>query len=214
MLIWGIHALRHFDYISNRKGNVYSRRHYNVKQHPEDLTRKAYLLEYFEDYMAKTLTRDVPWQFVDVDRTKNMDFLVKYYRMKNAIVFKMSNEVLQVSARSSPLRVSAALTLGAVRQFNFYDHTKLLITNHGSTLSFIDGDFKLKTYTLGGLFQEALRCGYYSRTGKTKDPAALEHVKFLINKVEYCRDVLQTLSTRKAAAAAAAAAAVSPSENR
>jgi len=29
-----------------------------------------------------------------------MDFLVKYYRMKNAIVFKMSNDILQV--RSIP----------------------------------------------------------------------------------------------------------------
>jgi hypothetical protein len=53
--------------------------------------------------MAKTLRRDVPWTFEDVGRTKNMDFLVKYYRMKNAIVFKMSNDVLQVSVTKSPL---------------------------------------------------------------------------------------------------------------
>lgn len=90
---------RHFDYISNRKGNVYSRRHYGVASgsHPEELKRKAYLLEYFDDYMAKTLTRDVKWTFVDESRTRNMDFLVKYYRMKSAIVFKLSNQVLQVS---------------------------------------------------------------------------------------------------------------------
>jgi hypothetical protein len=50
--------------------------------------------------MAKTLTRNVEWTFTDVGRTKNMDFLVKYYRMKNAIVFKMSNEVLQVRTSS------------------------------------------------------------------------------------------------------------------
>lgn len=46
--------------------------------------------------MSKTLLRDVEWTFVDTSRTRNMDFLVKYYRMKNAIVFKMSNNVLQV----------------------------------------------------------------------------------------------------------------------
>lgn len=63
---------------------------------PEALERKAYLLRYFEDYMAKTLRRDVSWTFEDVERRKNMDFLVKYYRMKSAIVFKMSNDVLQV----------------------------------------------------------------------------------------------------------------------
>lgn len=51
--------------------------------------------------MAKTLRRDVAWLFEDVQRKKNMDFLVKYYRMKQAIVFKMSNDVLQVR---TPLR--------------------------------------------------------------------------------------------------------------
>lgn len=87
---------RHFDYISQRKNNVYTRRHHNLTSIPPELDRKAYLLRYFEDYMAKTLRRDVPWTFEDVERKKNMDFLVKYYRMKNAIVFKMSNDVLQV----------------------------------------------------------------------------------------------------------------------
>lgn len=46
--------------------------------------------------MVKTLRRNVEWLFEDVQRKKNMDFLVKYYRMKQAIVFKMSNDVLQV----------------------------------------------------------------------------------------------------------------------
>ena len=77
-----------------------------MKDHPEDLKRKTYLLEYFEDYMAKTLTRDVAWTFVDSARKRNMDFLVKYYRMKNAIVFKMSNDLLQV-------RDEAAHSLGS-----------------------------------------------------------------------------------------------------
>lgn len=87
---------RHFDYIANRHANVYTRRHYALSTVPEDLDRKAYLLRYFEDYMAKTLRRNVEWQFQDVERLKNMDFLVKYYRMKNAILFKLSNDVLQV----------------------------------------------------------------------------------------------------------------------
>jgi hypothetical protein len=89
-------SFRHFDYISQRKSNVYTRRHHNLTSIPPELDRKAYLLRYFEDYMAKTLRRDVPWTFEDVERKKNMDFLVKYYRMKNAIVFKMSNDILQV----------------------------------------------------------------------------------------------------------------------
>jgi hypothetical protein len=57
-------------------------------------------MTYFQEYMTKTLERDVDWVFSDQDRTKGMDFLVKYYRMKNAIVFKLSNDVVQV--RSGP----------------------------------------------------------------------------------------------------------------
>lgn len=96
-------------------------------------------------------------------------------------------------------------------QFNFYDHTKLLITHHGSVLTFIDGDFKLNTYTLAGLFKAALEAGYYSSSSSSKIPSQsqkerLERIRFFIDKVEYCRDVLKTLSTRKAATAAAAAA--------
>lgn len=97
---------RHFDYIANRKGHVYSRRHYAIKNHPKELDRKAYLLEYFEDYMHTTLWRETEFTWIDGERERNMDFLVKLYRMKHAIMFKLSNEVLQV--RFSLLAFSAA----------------------------------------------------------------------------------------------------------
>lgn len=88
---------RHFDYISNRKGNVFSRKNHALQSFPTELDRKVYLMTYFEEYMTKTLERDVEWTWTDAERVRNMDFLVKYYRMKNAIVFKLSNDVLQVS---------------------------------------------------------------------------------------------------------------------
>ncbi|KAM0787439.1 hypothetical protein ACM66B_003519 [Microbotryomycetes sp. NB124-2] len=168
----------HFDYISNRKGNVYSRRHYTTESHPEDLSRKTYLLEYFEDYMAKTLTRDVNWTFSDVERTKNMDFLVKYYRMKNAIVFKLSNQVLQ---------------------FNFYDHTKILLTDKGRIVTYISPSFHLKTCSIGALFKEALKLGYYSKRVPTHagEGGRLEEIRLIATKLEYCREVLKSLSLRK-----------------
>lgn len=75
---------------------MYSRRHYAIKNHPKDLDRKAYLLEYFEDYMHTTLWRETEFTWVDGERERNMDFLVKLYRMKHAIMFKLSNDVLQV----------------------------------------------------------------------------------------------------------------------
>ncbi|GAA5971136.1 hypothetical protein JCM21900_000946 [Sporobolomyces salmonicolor] len=168
----------HFDFVSHRKSSKYERRHYALSSVPAELERKAYLLRYFEDYMAKTLRRDVAWTFEDVERVKNMDFLLKYYRMKNAIVFKMSNEVLQ---------------------FNFYDHTKLIITSSGRTLTFIDPSFVLTTHSLASLFADAASLGHYSTTAPAdaRQREQLEHARFLLSKVEYCRDVLRTLSHRK-----------------
>lgn len=41
---------------------------------------------------------DYEYTFEDVDRTKGMDFVQKYLRMKHVIVFKMSHDVLQASS--------------------------------------------------------------------------------------------------------------------
>ncbi|GAA5968768.1 hypothetical protein JCM11641_000725 [Rhodosporidiobolus odoratus] len=180
----------HFDYITSHSTsrNIYLRKNYLLSSsasHGSEIDRKAYLLRYFEDYMAKTLRRDVEWAWEDRTRTKNMDFLVKYYRMKNAIVFKLSNEVLQ---------------------FNFYDHTKLILTSTGLILTFISPSFTLSTYSLPSLFRLAASLGYYSSSSSSssvptssteEDRTQLEEVRFLIEKVEYCRDVLRQLGERK-----------------
>lgn len=60
-------------------------------------------MTYFEEYMSKTLERDVDWTFADKAKERNMDFLIKYYRMKSAIVFKLSNDVIQVRQHREPL---------------------------------------------------------------------------------------------------------------
>jgi hypothetical protein len=155
--------------------------------------------------MRKTLTRDVPWTYSDLERDQNMDFLVKLYRMEHAIVFKLSNEVLQV--RSLRLKLfhphTAACTdsTRTIKQFNFYDHTKILLSHSGSIITFIDAEFNLTVYTLYSLFREASRTGFYRTTAKEggdpKRMKRLEKVKFLIEKVSYCRDVLKELSSRK-----------------
>ncbi|BGP24299.1 hypothetical protein Rt10032_c03g1575 [Rhodotorula toruloides] len=171
----------HFDYIANRHANVYTRLHYALSTVPEELDRKAYLLRYFEDYMAKTLRRNVEWQFKDVDRRKNMDFLVKYYRMKNAILFKLSNDVLQ---------------------FNFFDHFKLIITSSGLIITVITPTFTLETYTLPQLFRAAAQLGHYSHPTRRPSPSSdrgrkLADLEVLTEKVAYCRDVLRTLVNRR-----------------
>jgi len=68
---------------------------------PEDLKTKVYLLKHFERYIMDRLYGDYDYTFDDVDRTKGMEWVQKYLRMKHVIVFKMSHDALQVGFRTS-----------------------------------------------------------------------------------------------------------------
>ena len=88
---------RHFDFISSRRqGSVYVRKNYTISEYPEDLKPKIYLLKHFEGYIMNRLYGEYDYTFEDTGRTKGMDFVQKYLRMKHVIVFKMSHDVLQV----------------------------------------------------------------------------------------------------------------------
>ena len=89
--------LSHFDYItSRRQGSVYVRKSYTVEVYPEDLKSKVYLLKHFEKYIMDRLYGEYDYTFEDVAREKGMEWVQKYLRMKNVIVFKLSHDVLQV----------------------------------------------------------------------------------------------------------------------
>lgn len=72
-------------------------------------------------------------------------------------------------------------------------------------MTYIDADFTLKTFSLHSLFNDATRMGYYRATPKvpSTDPSEvkrakrLEPLKFVISKLEYCRDVLKALTNRQ-----------------
>jgi cell cycle serine/threonine-protein kinase CDC5/MSD2 len=72
------------------------RKNHSILDYPEDLKSKIYLIKHFERYMMERLYGDYDYTFLDVERTKGMDFVQKYLRMKHVIVFKMSHDVLQV----------------------------------------------------------------------------------------------------------------------
>lgn len=96
---------RRLDYLTNRKAGQYQRQNYAADERfDSDTERKVYLLTYFRDYMIKTLERDVDWTWTDTERRQDMDFLMRYYRMKQAIVFRLSNDVLQVRSTVALLK--------------------------------------------------------------------------------------------------------------
>ena len=75
---------------------MYVRKSYTVDEYPEELKSKVYLLKHFEKYIMERLYGEYEYTFEDVDRTKGMEWVQKYLRMKHVIVFKLSHDVLQV----------------------------------------------------------------------------------------------------------------------
>ncbi|KAF7968335.1 hypothetical protein HWV62_30957 [Athelia sp. TMB] len=161
----------HFDYVSARKhGAVYVRKNYTVSEYPEDLKTKVYLLKHFERYIMDRLYGDYSYTFEDTERAKGMDFVQKYLRMKHVIVFKMSHDVLQ---------------------FNFYDHSKIILSSHGLLVTHIDKNYKMTRWTLSEVMAQALQ-------PPVADPEQAKFNQKLVEKLKYCKEVLASIRTASA----------------
>ncbi|KAM5543681.1 hypothetical protein V8D89_002932 [Ganoderma adspersum] len=157
---------QHFDYISSRRqGAVYVRKNYTVSEYPEDLKNKVYLLKHFERYIMDRLYGDYEYTYEDQGRTKGMDFVQKYLRMKHVIVFKMSHDVLQ---------------------FNFYDHSKVILSSQGLLVTHIDKNYTLTRHSLAEVIARALR-------PPVADPDEAKFNQRLVDKLKYCKEVLVSI---------------------
>ncbi|KAG6900383.1 hypothetical protein C0993_011733 [Termitomyces sp. T159_Od127] len=162
----------HFDYItSRRQGTVYVRKSHTVDAYPEELKNKMYLLKHFEHYIMERLHGEYDYTFEDVDRTRGMEWVQKYLRMKHVIVFKLSHDVLQ---------------------FNFYDHTKVILSSHGLVITHIDKEYNLTRWRLTDVMALSLR-----PAGEI-EPEALKFNQRMLEKLNFCKEVL--VSIRKASA--------------
>ncbi|KAJ7276187.1 kinase-like domain-containing protein [Mycena haematopus] len=134
----------HFDYITPTAGaagasalgppTAHSASH-TVSTYPSSLKSKVYLLKHFERYIMDRLYGEYPYTYENLERTKGMDWVVKYLRMKHVIVFLMSH--------------------GAI-QFNFYDHSKIILSSHGLLVTHIDKSYCMSKWTLRQVMKLAL----------------------------------------------------------
>ncbi|QRV75901.1 Serine/threonine-protein kinase [Ceratobasidium sp. AG-Ba] len=169
------------DYISSRRnGAIYVRKNYTMREHPEELKSKVYLLRHFEKYMMERLYGDPEYAFEDIERTRGLDFVQKYLRMKHVIVFKMSHDILQ---------------------FNFYDHSKIILASQGHSITHIDKHYVVTHYTLSSVMSRVV-------SGKYADAAEKKFYEKLLGKLKYSRDVLQSIRRSSANAAVTAASDV------
>ncbi|PKI84946.1 polo kinase [Malassezia vespertilionis] len=163
----------------------------NLEWLPRELVSKFKLLRFFEgEIMDRLYGADNPLTYVDTNET-GMSFVQKWYRCKQAIVFRLSNGTVQ---------------------FNFYDHTKLFLSSDGLVVSAIDavdrtdGVPVLRTWTLAEMVaiahprRSAAEAAAVSETPErfprlfqTK-PSERRFVRQLMKKLRYVRDVLMSTS--------------------
>ncbi|ORX87490.1 Pkinase-domain-containing protein [Anaeromyces robustus] len=120
----------HFEYLYYTKENdqpIMQKAQYTLENYPSELHKKVTLLKHFKVYMNENLYKASTYSFVDKERKEDLDFLTKYLRTKRAVIFRLSNKVVQV---------------------NFFDHTKLMFSGDGNIVSFVDRNRDMKSYKL------------------------------------------------------------------
>ncbi|KAJ7507543.1 kinase-like domain-containing protein [Mycena galericulata] len=165
----------HFDYItptadatgaSALGAPAAQRASHTVTTYPSSLKSKVYLLKHFERYIMDRLYGEYPYTYEDMERKKGMDWVVKYLRMKHVIVFLMSHGALQ---------------------FNFYDHSKIILSSHGLLVTHIDKNYCMTKWTLRQIVKLALN----GHVGLDREEAKL--VTKLMEKLKYCKEVLNSI---------------------
>ncbi|WFD23221.1 polo kinase [Malassezia equina] len=159
---------------------------------PRELVSKFKLLRFFEsEIMERLYGADSPLTYVDENATSNLGFVHKWYRCKQAIVFRLSNGTVQ---------------------FNFYDHTKLFLSHDGLVVSAIepvdrtDGVPVLRSWTLSELIAIAHAKRSAMEASAPEDdsrfpacfqtkPSERRFVRQVLKKLRYVRDVLLTTTS-------------------
>eukprot|EP00158_Paraphelidium_tribonemae_P004713 Partr_v1_DN26925_c0_g1_i2_m7078 putative Polo-like kinase len=143
-------AQTNFEYLEYAKGTektVMNRQGHRMDNFPEAMQKKVTLLKYFKSYMQDNLSKASQHCFVDTTKNTNLNFLVKFMRTKHAVMFRLTNNIVQI---------------------NFFDHTKLILSADGLVLTFIDRERKLTTYSLYDVLKER-KTDIISRLKYTRD---------------------------------------------
>lgn len=167
---------------------MYVRKNHSAEGAPEELAEKMYLLNHFESYIMNRLYGDYDYTYEDHLKTTGMDFVQKYLRMKHVVVFMMSSDVVQV-CRIRAVCLGPSLTWP---KFNFYDHSKVILSSQALAISHIDKHHNLTTWTLSEVMMIELR-GVHSLDSET----AKTHQR-LLQKLKYCKEVMVSIHKESA----------------
>ncbi|KAJ3411523.1 Cell cycle serine/threonine-protein kinase cdc5/MSD2 [Chytridiales sp. JEL 0842] len=107
------------------------RRAYTLANFPKDLQKKVTLLKHFGGYMQENLFKAVTYgENSKPPRTSDLIFLTKYLRTRHGVIFRLSNQVVQL---------------------NLFDHTKLILSNGATIVTYIDKSREMHTMHIDNL---------------------------------------------------------------
>lgn len=94
-----------------------------------------------------------------------------------------------------PFGLKPRLTV-PVSQFNFYDHSKLILSSHGLLITHIDKNYNLTRHTLSDVMAQSLN------PGANPDPEQVKFNQKLVDKLKYCKEVLVSIKEASVGVAA------------
>lgn len=112
---------------------------HSLQDYPESLEKKVTLLKHFRNYLIEQRNRDDSSEEETVpsfggEASCSTVFLKKWVRTKHAILFRLSNQTVQVV---------------------FYDHTEILLTSEARIITFVNKRRDRETYTLKNIMAAA-----------------------------------------------------------
>ncbi len=102
---------------------------YTLTQYPDSLQKKVTLLKHFRNYLIEQHKRDDLGDIPESNSTLTSStvFLKKWVRTKHAILFRLSNQTVQVV---------------------FYDHTEILLSSEARIVTYVNKRRGRQTYHL------------------------------------------------------------------
>ncbi|KAK3829646.1 MAG: hypothetical protein J3R72DRAFT_456905 [Linnemannia gamsii] len=134
---------------------------------PAQFSKKVILLSNFKSFMQQCLRGTPPWTFIDADLRRDMPFLTDICQNVH-VVSRLSNGITQV---------------------NFADHSKIVLSQRGRVVTFLDNDEKPRRVTL--TTAQALSAEYFYNLDDPSDQARTvqEELK-MINRARSIQDAL------------------------
>jgi len=130
----------HFDYMERRSSDRQDiGKEYTLTEYPKDLQKKVTLLQHFWSYLeGNTNPKNISEKNLEGSKkerkVKDVVYVKKWMRTRHAIMFRLSNKVVQV---------------------NFQDHTEIMLSSETKVVTYVNKKGERSTYPLNSAMESA-----------------------------------------------------------